>query len=143
MYACVARVTMVAMRRACMNASPFTFSDSTRSGRILLGTRCSRQRFIPSSVKPVIDQLAEHLTVDVCRYQMVPGSIPGDRIVTCVMLRMLATAARNVDCNSVASSLWANQMCTPGPHRLVVRTSRCGRDNPGSTPGEDMFTLLA
>ena len=22
------------------------------------------------------------------------------------------------------------------PHRLVVRTSRCGRDNPGSTPGE-------
>ena len=23
------------------------------------------------------------------------------------------------------------------PHRLVVRTSRCGRDNPGSTPGED------
>ena len=21
------------------------------------------------------------------------------------------------------------------PHRLVVRTSRCGRDNPGSTPG--------
>ena len=25
-----------------------------------------------------------------------------------------------------------------GPHRLVVRTSRRGRDNPGSTPGEDM-----
>ena len=24
------------------------------------------------------------------------------------------------------------------PHRLVVRTSRCGRDNPGSTPGVDM-----
>ena len=24
-----------------------------------------------------------------------------------------------------------------GPHRLVVRTSRCGRDNPGSTPGVD------
>ena len=22
-----------------------------------------------------------------------------------------------------------------GPHRLVARTSRCGRDNPGSTPG--------
>ena len=27
-----------------------------------------------------------------------------------------------------------------GPHRLVVRTSRRGRDNPGSTPGVD--TLL-
>ena len=25
------------------------------------------------------------------------------------------------------------------PYRLVVRTSRCGRDNPGSTPGEDIF----
>ena len=27
------------------------------------------------------------------------------------------------------------------PHRLVVRTSRCGRDNPGSTPGEDRHLL--
>ena len=26
-----------------------------------------------------------------------------------------------------------------GPHRLVVRTSRRGRDNPGSTPGVDIF----
>ena len=26
-----------------------------------------------------------------------------------------------------------------GPHRLVVRTSRCGRDNPGSTPGVVIF----
>ena len=26
------------------------------------------------------------------------------------------------------------------PHRLVVRTSRCGRDNPGSTPGVVNFT---
>ena len=25
------------------------------------------------------------------------------------------------------------------PHRLVVRTSRCGRDNPGSTPGVDIL----
>ena len=25
------------------------------------------------------------------------------------------------------------------PYRLVVRTSGCGRDNPGSTPGEDML----
>ena len=29
-----------------------------------------------------------------------------------------------------------------GPHRLVVRTSRCGRDNPGSTPGGDIFGSL-
>ena len=26
---------------------------------------------------------------------------------------------------------------TSSPHRLVVRTSRCGRDNPGSNPGVD------
>ena len=26
-----------------------------------------------------------------------------------------------------------------GPCRLVVRTSRCGRDNPGSNPGLDIF----
>ena len=25
-------------------------------------------------------------------------------------------------------------------YRLVVRTSRCGRDNPGSTPGEDILS---
>jgi hypothetical protein len=29
-----------------------------------------------------------------------------------------------------------------GPYRLVVRTSRCGRDNPGSTPGEDIFGVM-
>ena len=29
--------------------------------------------------------------------------------------------------------------CLQGPHRLVVRTSRRGRDNPGSTPGEVML----
>ena len=29
------------------------------------------------------------------------------------------------------------------PHRLVVRTSRCGRDNPGSTPGEDNISRRA
>jgi hypothetical protein len=32
--------------------------------------------------RPAIAQLAEHLTVDICRYQMVPGSIPGGRIAS-------------------------------------------------------------
>ena len=32
---------------------------------------------------------------------------------------------------------------TSSPHRLVVRTSRCGRDNPGSTPGVDIFVSHA
>ena len=34
-----------------------------------------------ASGRPVIAQLVEHLTVESCRHQMVPGSIPGDRIV--------------------------------------------------------------
>ena len=34
-----------------------------------------------SVVKPAIAQLVEHLTVDCCRNQMVPGSIPGGRIL--------------------------------------------------------------
>ena len=31
----------------------------------------------------------------------------------------------------------------PRPHRLVVRASRCGHDNPGSTPGAVRFVLRA
>ena len=30
---------------------------------------------------PAIAQLVEHLTVDLCSNQMVPGSIPGGRII--------------------------------------------------------------
>ena len=33
----------------------------------------------------------------------------------------------------------SSRLCAHGPHRLVVRTSRCGRDNPGSTPGVDIW----
>jgi hypothetical protein len=29
-----------------------------------------------------------------------------------------------------------------GPYRLAVRTSRCGRDNPGSNPGTVIFPKL-
>ena len=45
-----------------------------------------------------------------------------DRLVVCL--------------SSVASRGWGHS-----PHRLVVRTSRCGRDNPGSTPGEDIVLM--
>ena len=37
----------------------------------------------------------------------------------------------NCDANTLACQIYC---C---PHRLVVRTSRCGRDNPGSNPGVD------
>ena len=33
-----------------------------------------------------------------------------------------------------AGKVW-DLACMHGPHRRVVRTLRCGRDNPGSTPG--------
>ena len=35
---------------------------------------------LPWHLKPAIAQLVEHLTVEVCSNQMVPGSIPGGRI---------------------------------------------------------------
>ena len=35
---------------------------------------------IESNSKPAIAQLVEHLTVETCSYQMVPGSIPSGRI---------------------------------------------------------------
>lgn len=49
----------------------------------------------------------------------------------------------NTRTRSITRAPFADNTC-PGtqaisPHRLVARTSRCGRDNPGSTPGEDML----
>ena len=35
----------------------------------------------PKESKPAIAQLVEHLTVDSCSNQMVPGSIPGGRML--------------------------------------------------------------
>ena len=37
-----------------------------------------------SQVIPAIAQLVEHLTVECCSNQMVPGSIPGGRILLCL-----------------------------------------------------------
>ena len=38
-------------------------------------------------------------------------------------------------CRSSGPPALENEHVIQSPHRLVVRTSRCGRDNPGSTPG--------
>ena len=38
---------------------------------------------------------------------------------------------------------WHCHSSRHGLHRLMVRTSRCGRDNPGSTPGGDIFHAAA
>ena len=49
------------------------------------------ENFLQFVVKPAIAQLVEHLTVDCCRNQMVPGSIPGGRIWI-----SLGQASRNI-----------------------------------------------
>ena len=42
--------------------------------------------------KPAIAQLVEHLTVELCSDQMVPGSIPDGRIFSCVdLIQLLRT----------------------------------------------------
>ena len=51
----------------------------------------------PPCGKPAIAQLAEHLTVECCSNQMVPGSIPGGRIMSCDQL------ARNERIHTVAA----------------------------------------
>ena len=51
----------------------------------------------PPCGKPAIAQLAEHLTVECCSNQMVPGSIPGGRIMSCDQL------ARNERMHTVAA----------------------------------------
>ena len=53
--------------------------DRGPSRALALSVDAARQRAWTSPT-PAIAQLAEHLTVEVCRNQMVPGSIPGRRI---------------------------------------------------------------
>ena len=60
--------------------------------------------------------------------------------------RQFARVAKGVDLRSTEGNFaWVRtpQLTTPwdfeGPCRLVVRTSRCGRDNPGSNPGEGIL----
>ena len=53
----------------------------------------------------------------------------------------LAAADRIEQCTHDVTCAWHSGSAigpvSPSPDRLVVRTSRCGRDNPGSTPGQD------
>ena len=43
------------------------------------------------------------------------------------------------DVGCIGAACAFNVHVLSGPHRLVVRTSRRGRDNPGSTPGVVIF----
>ena len=44
-------------------------------------------------------------------------------------------------CPTLLYSICNQTSAAKRPHRLVVRTSRCGRDNPGSTPGVVIFPV--
>ena len=59
-------------------ASTAEESSSRNIGNVV---QVASESFLQFVVKPAIAQLVEHLTVDCCRNQMVPGSIPGGRIL--------------------------------------------------------------
>ena len=49
--------------------------------------------------------------------------------------RSRATARAIAPCPALRAQMSSTSGLPSGPHRLVVRTLCCGRDNPGSTPG--------
>ena len=73
----------------------------------------------------------------------VPGSIPGTaHLCKPKPCRFASSFFSQGLCKLRARVFYALGRINPSmvlqctrPHRLVVRTSRCGRDNPGSTPG--------
>ena len=84
----------------------------------------------------VIAQLGERQTEDL----EVPGSIPGHGTFSSML-----DFWRVVCCCTPGSMLYKPcRVCSASClHRLAVRTSRCGRDNPGSNPGVDIFSFVA
>jgi hypothetical protein len=53
-----------------------TYCYAKRCIQMRLALNC---KMFAQESKPAIAQLVEHLTVDICSHQMVPGSIPGGR----------------------------------------------------------------
>ena len=72
---------------------------------------------------PAIAQLVEHLTVDSCSNQMVPGSIPGGRIFLNLTMRWF-----ELQCSThLRTHAFVNEKC-------ISRES-----NPGHIDGNDVF----
>ena len=65
---------------------------------------CSGRAQSVASWHPVIAQLVEHLTVESCSDQMVPGSIPGDRISACTTVAMVANALASASVLAVVNA---------------------------------------
>ena len=84
------------------------------------GGRAQLKTTLYVALKPAIAQLVEHLTVECCSNQMVPGSIPGGRKFRIQVLKL--TAYIHMCMQSVAQpKLQAHtQACThTGAHRYI------------------------
>ena len=69
------------------------------------GFLSNRQLHLPVDI-PAIAQLAEHLTVDTCSNQMVPGSIPGGRTFLIHYARRSLTYSPKTSFGDMASNSW-------------------------------------
>ena len=70
------------LRLLAIRSNQLSYETSARFMRTSMPLSfCPGQaRQAPAASKPAIAQLAEHLTVELCSNQMVPGSIPGGRM---------------------------------------------------------------
>ena len=104
------------LQRAIWRAEMDTLGIEPRAFRMRSGcdttTPCARDCCAPAMSIPAIAQLVEHLTVEPCSNQMVPGSIPGGR-------------------NSCAN---AHPMAASNLRR-ICETSRHRGSNPGRSGG--------
>ena len=71
--------------------------------------------------KPAIAQLVEHLTVDVCSNQMVPGSIPGGRTCTFRDLSRVAWLPIALICGWLARAATVCRHRSPPPSRTAAK----------------------
>ena len=68
----------------------------------------------PAHSKPAIAQLVEHLTVECCSNQMVPGSIPGGRTLGDALfnqLKQLAEAIHKLTTSALAQYTTTSKYC--------------------------------
>ena len=74
------KTTAIVSRRV-KTKCPSVISGSERRSCGTAASKVNGRQRAASSATPAIAQLVEHLTVDACSDQMVPGSIPGGRML--------------------------------------------------------------
>ena len=86
--------------------------DPSDAQRFVLGVLCCIAPFV--LCKPSIAQWVEHLTVEICSNQMVPGSIPGRRIYVKHRLPWQSFSFRKAAANTTAKRQYnAQNSCLP------------------------------